>query len=368
METIISGEPDAGPNNGEHAMTETREPARRVLLARRPKGAPVADDFRLDEVPVPPLQPGEVQVRTIWLSLDPYMRGRMNDGPSYVPPARLDEPMPGECVGQVEASRAEGFAAGEFVRGHGGWQSRFVLPADKLTRLDPAEAPLSTSLGVLGMPGLTAYAGVHAVTRAKAGETLVVGAASGAVGAIAGQLAKSAGCRVVGTAGGADKCRYVTDELGFDACLDRREPDLAGRLKAACPDGVDVYIELVGGELLWALLPLINLHARISVIGAVAWYNLAALPEGPDRSPLLWRTILTKRLRVEGTLVYDFAGLEPEFRRHCVPLVRDGKLKFKEDVVEGLENAPRALMGLLEGGNFGKLLVRVADDPTRPGR
>ena len=349
-------------------MTSTRELVQRILLARRPNGAPVPEDFRLDEQPVPEPGPGEALVRTIWLSLDPYMRGRMNDGPSYAPPAQLGEPMPGECVGQVEASRAEGLAVGDFVRGHGGWQSRFVLPGEKLTRLDPAEAPLSTSLGVLGMPGLTAYAGVHAAVEVKAGETLVVGAASGAVGAIAGQLAKIAGCRVVGVASGADKCRYVTDELGFDVCLDRREPDLAGRLKAACPDGVDAYIELVGGDLLWAVLPLFNLHARISVIGAVAWYNLAALPEGPDRSPLLWRTILTRRLRVVGTLVYDFADLEPEFRRVCVPLVRDGRLKFKEDVVDGLDNAPQALIGMLEGRNFGKLLIQVAPDPTRTSR
>jgi NADPH-dependent curcumin reductase CurA len=352
---------------GDHAMAETQDHTDRVLLVRRPKGAPVTDDFQLDQVQVPPLQPGEVLVRTIWLSLDPYMRGRMTDAPSYVPPAQLGEPMPGECVGQVELSHADGFAAGDFVRGHGGWQSRFVLPAEKLTRLDPAEAPLSTALGVLGMPGHTAYAGVHAVAKAKSGETVVVGAASGAVGAIAGQLAKIAGSRVVGVAGGGDKCRYVTEELGFDACLDRREPDLAGRLKAACPDGVDVYIELVGGELLWALLPLFNLHARIPLIGAVAWYNLPGLPDGPDRSPLLWRAILTRRLQVTGTLVYDFADLEPEFRRICVPLVRDGKLKFREDVVQGLENAPQALIGLFEGKNFGKLLVQVAPDPTRGG-
>jgi len=208
---------------------------------------------------------------------------------------------------------------------------------------------------------------VHAVAGAKSGETLVVGAASGAVGAVAGQLARIAGCRVVGVAGGPDKCRYVTEELGFDACLDHRAPDLAEKLEGACPDGVDVYIELVGGKLLWSLLPLFNLHARIPIIGAVAWYNLPGLPEGPDRSPLLWRTILTRRLRVEGTLIYDFAALEPEFRRTCAPLVRDGRLRFKEDVIEGLENAPQALIGLLEGKNFGKLLVQVAPDPTRAG-
>ena len=338
---------------------------RRILLVRRPKGAPVAEDFRLDEAPLAELRPGEALVRTIWLSLDPYMRGRMNDGPSYAAPVQLGEPMQGECVGQVEASRADGLSPGDFVRGQGGWQSRFVLPAAQMTRLDPAEAPLSTSLGVLGMPGLTAYAGIHAVTKVTAGDNVVIGAASGAVGAVAGQLARFSGARVVGVAGGADKCRYVEDELGFDACLDRREPDLAGRLKAACPDGVDVYIELVGGELLWALLPLLNLHARISLIGAIAWYNLPGPPDGPDRSPLLWRTILTKRLRVEGTLVYDFAHLEPEFRRTCAPLVQAGRLRFKEDVEQGLENAPAAFIGMLEGRNFGKLVVQVSPDPTR---
>ncbi len=338
---------------------------RRILLARRPNGAPVPDDFRLDEAALPALRPGEALVRTIWLSLDPYMRGRMNDAPSYVPPAALDEAMPGECVGQVEASRADGLAPGDFVRGHGGWQSRFVLPADKLIRLDPADAPLSTMLGVLGMPGLTAYVGLHAIAKPKPGETVVVGAASGAVGAIAGQLAKIMGCRVVGVAGGPDKCRYVEAELGFDACLDRREPDLAARLEAACPDGVDVYVELVGGELLWAVLPLFNLHARIPVIGAVAWYNLPALPDGPDRSPLLWRAVLTKRLQVEGMIVYDRADLDPEFRHTAAPWVRDGRLRFKEDVVQGLENAPEAFIGMLEGRNFGKLLVQVAPDPTR---
>ena len=338
---------------------------RRILLARRPKGAPVPEDFRLDEAPVPALEPGEVLVRTIWLSLDPYMRGRMSDAPSYAAPVPIGGVMEGECVGRVEASRADGIAAGDFVRGRGGWQSRFVLPAAQLTKVDPAMAPLSTSLGVLGMPGLTAYAGIHAVTRPQAGETVVVGAASGAVGAVAGQLARVLGCRVVGVAAGADKCRYVTDELGFDLCLDRREPDLARRLEAACPDGVDVYIELIGGELLWALLPLFNLHARISVIGAIAWYNLPGPPEGPDRSPLLWRTILVKRLQVTGTLVTDFADLAPEFRRTCAPLVREGRLKFKEDVAVGLENAPAAFIGMLEGRNFGKLLVQVAPDPTR---
>ena len=346
-------------------MTASPERATRILLVRRPQGVPVAEDFRLDEAPVPAPGPGEVLVRTIWLSLDPYMRGRMNDGLSYAAPVQLGEVMQGECVGVVEASRADGLAPGDFVRGHGGWQSRFVLPAARLTRLDPAEAPLSTALGVLGMPGLTAYAGLHGIAKPKPGETVVVGAASGAVGAIAGQMAKLGGCRVVGVAGGVDKCAYVETELGFDRCLDRREPDLAGRLRQACPDGVDVYVELVGGELLWAVLPLFNLHARVPVIGTIAWYNLASLPDGPDRSPQLMRAVLTKRLKIEGMIVYDFAHLEAEFRRTTIPWVRDGQVKFKEDIVDGLQNAPGALIGMLEGRNFGKLLVQVSPDPTR---
>ncbi|HEX6013068.1 MAG TPA: NADP-dependent oxidoreductase [Geminicoccaceae bacterium] len=343
----------------------TERTSQRVLLARRPVGEVAPEDFRLEEGPVPEPGPGEVLARTIWLSLDPYMRGRMNEGPSYAAPVALGEVMQGECVGQVLASRADGFAPGDFVRGHGGWQSHFVLPAGKLARLDPADAPLSTALGVLGMPGFTAYVGLNVIARPKKGETVVVGAASGAVGAIAGQLARLAGCRVVGVAGGAEKCRYVEGELGFDRCLDRKEPDLAGRLKQACPDGIDVYVELVGGDLLWAALPLMNLHGRIPVIGSIAWYNLKSLPEGPDRSPLLVRTVLTKRLKVEGLIIYDHAHLEPEFRHEVGPWVRAGQVKYREDVVDGLAHAPEALIGLLKGRNFGKLLVAVSPDPTR---
>ena len=322
------------------------------------------EDFQLDEVSVPQLAPGEVLVRTIWLSLDPYMRGRMSDAPSYAAPVGLGEVMQGECVGQVEASRADGIAPGDFVRGHGGWQSRFVLPADRLTLVDPKDAPLSTALGVLGMPGLTAYAGLQTIARPQPGETMVVGAASGAVGAIAGQLAKLGGCRVVGVAGGAEKCSYVEAELGFDRCLDRREPDLAGRLRQACPAGIDVYVELVGGDLLWAVLPLMNLHGRIPVIGWIAWYNLASPPEGPDRAPMLMRSVLTKRLRVEGLLVTDHAGIEAEFRRDVGALVRAGRLKFREDVVAGLDRAPQAFIGLLTGAISASFWSRSAR--TRP--
>jgi NADPH-dependent curcumin reductase CurA len=342
-------------------MTET---CRRILLVRRPQGAPVADDFRLEMAPLPEPGEGEALVRTIWLSLDPYMRGRMNEGPSYATPVGLGEVMTGECVGEVLASRSPDLKPGQLVRGFGGWQSHFVLPAGKLAPVDPALAPPSTALGVLGMPGLTAYAGLLAIGEPKPGETVVTGAASGAVGAVAGQIARIKGCRVAGIAGGPDKCRYVTEELGFDVCLDRKAPDLEARLKAACPQGVDVYVELVGGAVSDAVFPLLNLHARIPVIGGIALYNLKAPPEGPDRRPLLIRQILTRRLKLQGMIVWDYAALEPDFRREVAAWIREGSLRYREDVSEGLESAPAALIGMLEGRNFGKQLVRVGPDPA----
>ncbi len=336
------------------------ERLRRIVLRQRPKGAPTTADFALEEVRLPEPGPGEVLVRTLWLSIDPYMRGRMNDAPSYTAPVGIGEPMHGECVGVVLESRCTTLARGDHVVGMGGWQSHFVLPAAKLRRIDPDRAPLSAWLGVLGMPGLTAYAALHDIARPEAGETVVVPAAAGAVGAVAGQLAGRRGCRVVGIAGGEDKCRYVTDELGFDACLDRRAPDLEGRLREACPGGVDVYLETVGGEVLWAVLPLLNLHARVPVVGGIAWYNLPALPEGPDRTPLLMRQILVRRLRLQGMIVWDHAALEGRFREEVGELLRAGAIRFREHVYEGLERAPRALIDLLEGRTFGKVLVRVA--------
>jgi NADPH-dependent curcumin reductase len=340
-----------------------RQVTRRIVMAQRPRGAPQPADFRLEEAPLAEPGPGEVLVRTIWLSLDPYMRGRMNEGPSYATPLELGQVMQGECVGVVEASQAQAFRPGDIVAGHGGWQSRFVLPAGRLRPVDPAAAPIGTALGVLGMPGMTAYAGLKAIAKPQPGETVVVGAASGAVGATAGQMAKLMGCRVVGVAGGAEKCRYAQEELGFDLCLDRRAGELAQRLKQACPKGVDVYVELTGGELFWAVLPLMNQGGRIPVIGMIAWYNLAAPPDGPDRTPLVMRAILTKRLLLQGMIVWDYAAMEPEFRREVGQWVRDGRLRYREDVVDGLERAPEAFMGLLEGRNFGKLLVRVGPEP-----
>ena len=336
------------------------EQARRIVLARRPVGAPQPEDFRLEEIGLPRPGPGEVLVRTLWLSIDPYMRGRMSEAPSYTRPVGLGETMVGECVGEVLDSRVTGWARGDLVRGMGGWQTHFVARASELTRIDPDLAPPSAWLGVLGMPGLTAYAAMLEVARPEAGETVLVPAAAGAVGSLAGQLAKSRGCRVVGIAGGAEKCRYVTAELGFDLCLDRHAPDLAGRLEKACPDGIDVYLELVGGEVLWAVLPLLNIHARVPVVGGIAWYNLPALPEGPDRTPLLLRRILIRRLQVTGFLVWDFQHLEPRFRADIGSLLREGRIRWRETVYEGLEQAPRALIELLEGRPVGKVVVRVA--------
>ncbi len=338
----------------------------RVLLARRPGGAPVPDDFRLEEgLPLPELAEGEALVRTVWLSLDPYMRGRMSDAPSYAPSVGLGEVMVGECVGEVVASRAPSLREGEVVRGFGGWASHFALPADRLSKVDPADGPISTALGVLGMPGLTAYAALRAIAEPKAGETVVIGAAAGAVGSVAGQLAKAAGCRVVGVAGGRAKCLHVVRELGFDACLDRRDGgDLEARLRQLCPDGVDVYLELTGGPVSDAVLPLLSTFARVPVVGTIARSNATSQPEGPDRLPWLMRQALTKRLRVQGMIVWDHAHLEPDFRCEVGALVREGRIRYREQVAEGLAEAPRALIGLLEGENLGKQLVRVGAGPA----
>lgn len=336
---------------------------RRIVLARRPQGAPTPEDFRLETAPLPEPAQGEALVRTVWLSLDPYMRGRMSDAPSYARPVQPGEVIEGEVVGEVMASRDPSLRPGDMVRGRGGWQSHFCRPAAELPKITPGFAA-STALGVLGMPGLTAYAGLEVVGRPKPGETLVVGAAAGPVGSLAGQLARRAGCRVVGIAGGAGKCAWVEEELGFDACLDRHGPDLDGRLAAACPDGIDIYVELVGGAVLDAVLPLLNLHARIPVIGGIARYNATSPPPGPDRLPQLMRLALTRRLLIQGLLVPDWEHMRPEFVTKVGTWLRTGEIRYREDVTEGLENAPLAFIGMLEGRNFGKQLVRVGADPA----
>jgi NADPH-dependent curcumin reductase CurA len=340
------------------------EKARRFVLASRPVGEPKVSDLRLEEFPVPVPGPGEVLLRTLYLSLDPYMRGRMSDAKSYAAPVAIGGVMEGGAVSEVVASNNPKFAKGDILLGRTGWRTHLVSDGAGLRKIDPVLAPISTALGVLGMPGMTAYAGLLEVGKPKAGETLVVAAASGPVGSMVGQIAKIKGLRAVGIAGGPDKCRYVKDDLGFDDCVDHRAPDLTGRLAAACPNGVDIYFENVAGPVLDAVLPLLNVFARIPICGTIANYNDTAPPPGSDKLPAVWRMILTKRLTVRGLLVSDFAALHEDFLRDVSAWLREGRIKVREDIVDGFENAPRALIGLLRGENFGKLLVRVAERRT----
>jgi NADPH-dependent curcumin reductase len=333
--------------------------ARRIVLASRPVGEPKPSDFRLEDFQIPTPGAGEMLLRTLWLSLDPYMRGRMSDAPSYAKPVGIGEVMEGGTVSEVVASNNENFAKGDIVLGHTGWQTHAISKGAGLRKLDPKLAPVSTALGVLGMPGMTAYTGLLEIGQPKAGETVVVSAASGAVGSMVGQIAKIKGARAVGIAGGPDKCRYVKDELGFDDCVDHRASDFAAKLKAACPQGVDVYFENVGGAVFDAVLPLFNPFARIPVCGLIAQYNATELPPGPNRLPLLMRNVLTKRLIIRGFIVTDFAARFPDFIRDMPQWMKEGRIKYREDIAEGLENAPQTFMGLLKGKNFGKQLVRV---------
>ncbi|MEM8948361.1 MAG: NADP-dependent oxidoreductase [Pseudomonadota bacterium] len=334
---------------------------RRFVLAKRPVGLPTEDVFRLEETSIPEPAAGEIVARTLYLSLDPYMRGRMNDAPSYVPPLQLGEVLTGGTVGQVIASKSEAFSEGDIVVGYGGWQEYFKLDAGEARKVDPSIAPISTALGVLGMPGHTAYGGLTEIGKPKAGETLVVSAASGAVGAIVGQIGKIKGCRVVGIAGSRDKCAYVTDKLGFDAAVSYRDTDFAERLAAACPDGIDVYWENVGGPTFDAVLPLFNPFARIPVCGLIHWYNITEIPSIPDPTPKLMRSVLVNRLTIRGFIVFDFSNLQEQFLSDVSGWLRDGKIRYREDVRDGFENAPATLIDLLQGGNFGKMLLRIGD-------
>ena len=335
---------------------------RRIVLAARPEGEPTPDHFRLETAPVPEPGPGQVLIRVLWLSLDPYMRGRMSAAKSYAKPVEIGEVMEGGTVGEVVASNHPDYAPGDFVLSHSGWQEYAIADGDSVRKLDPNLAPLSTALGVLGMPGMTAYTGLLNIGQPKPGETVVVAAAAGPVGSAVGQIAKIKGCHVVGIAGGAEKCAYLLNELAFDAAIDHRAPDMPERLADACPKGIDVYFENVGGEVWNAVFPLLNDFARIPVCGLVAHYNDTTLPPGPDRTPLLMRTILSKRLTLRGFIVRDFASQADEFRREVGTWLRAGQIKYREDVVEGLQNAPEAFVGMLKGRNFGKMLVRVGRD------
>jgi NADPH-dependent curcumin reductase CurA len=335
---------------------------RRVLLKSRPQGEPTLANFDVVESPVPEPREGEYLSRTIWLSLDPYMRGRMSEAKGYASNVNLGDPMVGGTVGQVVKSRNPDFNEGDFVVEYSGWQSYAVSNGAGVMKLDPKSAPISTALSVLGMPGMTAWWGLMQIGKPKAGETVVVSAASGAVGSVVGQLAKLHGCRAVGIAGGKDKCDYVVKELGFDGCVDYRAAgeDLFKELRAAAPKGIDVYFENVGGAVQAAVMPQLNDFARVPLCGLISQYNEMQMTPGPD-----WRLLLIKRATVSGFIVSDHFAQMDGFWKEVPPAVKAGKIKYREDVVKRIENAPGAFIGLLKGMNFGKLLVQVSEDPTR---
>jgi hypothetical protein len=339
---------------------------RRIVLRSRPAGAPRAANFRLEERAVPTPSAGHVLMRTLYLSLDPYMRGRMSDRPPYAAPMAVGEVMAGRTVSRVEASRHPDYQRGALVLGYNGWQQYALSDGTDLAKLDARITRPSLALGALGVPGFTAYVGSLDIGKPKAGETVVVAAASGAIGSLAGQIAKLKGCRVVVLAGSADMRRFVIDELGFDACIERRSASLSEQLAAACPNGIDVYFENAGGAALDTVLPLLNTGARVPVTGLIAHYNDTGPPTGSKRLRLLARTLHTKRIKMQGFFVSDCRHRYDEFFTRMSAWLREGKVKFREDIVDGLENAPQAFIGLLDGKRFGKLIIRVANDnPVR---
>ncbi len=343
-------------------MTQQLQHNRSIHLASRPHGAPAADNFRLETGPVPSPNDGQLLLRTVYLSLDPYMRGRMSAGPSYAPPLEVGDVMVGGTVCRVVESRHADYKEGDWVLSGNGWQDYAVSDGTGLLKLSQDMQYPSHALGVLGMPGFTAYMGLLDIGQPKAGETLVVAAATGPVGATVGQIGKLKGCRVVGIAGAAEKCKHAVETLGFDACIDHRAEDFAQQLANNCPDGIDVYFENVGGKVFDAVLPLLNTSARVPVCGVVAQYNSTDLPDGPDRLPLLLDTILKKRMRMQGFIIFnDYGHRYDEFARDMSAWYGEGKIKYREQVVQGLENAPEAFIGLLEGKNFGKLVVQVGE-------
>lgn len=342
-------------------MPQSTNTNRRIVLAQRPQGLPDENTLCLEEVSIPEAGAGEMLLRTAYLSLDPYMRGRMNDAKSYAEPVKIDEVMTGQVVAEVVSSNIDGYAPGDFVLSGSGWQDYAVSDGAEVMNLGEDPQNPSWSLGILGMPGYTAYAGLLKIGEPKPGETVVVAAASGPVGATVGQIAKIKGCHVVGIAGGAEKCAHVVENLGFDVCLDHKADDFAAQLKAACPDGIDVYFENVGGKVLYAVLPLLNPFARMPVCGVVSWYNLTGLPEGLDHTPALMGTILRMKVKMQGFIIFDSFTKDTykEFVRDMTGWLAEGKVQYKEQVVDGLENAPAALNDVLLGKSFGKVVVKV---------
>ena len=333
----------------------------RIVLARRPEGEPTDDCFRVETVELPELEDNQILIKVNWLSLDPYMRPRMNDMKSYAKPLQIGDVMTGESTGVVLESKSDKYQPGDHVAAHLGWQSHIVADADNpaVMPVDLANGSLSAHLGVVGMPGRTAYFGLQEVGKPQAGETLVVAAASGAVGSVVGQMAKILGLRAVGVAGGPEKCRYVTDELGFDACIDYKAPDFAEKLAAACPDGIDVYFENVGGEVTKAVAGLLNPGARVPICGYISNYNDANLEQAETPFHILKRLDSVPEHRF--FLVTEWHERWLEATRQLGQWIREGKLKYRESVGEGLENAPEYFRGMLKGRNFGKQLVKVVD-------
>jgi len=339
----------------------TNSIAHQIVLAARPKGRPQLTDFRLEETAIPTPASRQLLLGVQYLSLDPYMRGRMDDRKSYATPLQLGDVMSGESVAKVLASNHPDYAEGDIVLAPTGWRTHALSDGTRLRKLDPAVAPVTTGLGVLGMPGFTAYGGMRVIGKPQPGETVVVAAASGPVGSLVGQLAKLAGARAVGIAGGPAKCAFVKDELRFDAAVDHRAADFLAQLAAACPNGVDVYFENVGGAIWQAVLPLLNKYARVPVCGLIAQYNGVSGSDGTDRLPATIREILSKSLTLRGFINSEFAEEHyVEFLREVGAGIADGSIRYREDIVDGLRNAPEAFIGMLDGHNFGKLIVRVA--------
>ena len=338
----------------------TQQDNRRIVLASRPVGTPTQDNFRLEIVAAPAINDGEMLLRSVYLSLDPYMRGRMNDAKSYADPVAIDEVMVGATVCQVEASNSSDFEVGEWVLAYTGWQDYGVSNGEGLIKLGKEPTHPSYALGIMGMPGFTAYMGLLDIGQPKEGDTLVVAAATGPVGATVGQIGKLKGCRVIGVAGGQEKCQYAKEALGFDECIDHKADDFAEQLAKACDKGIDVYFENVGGKVFDAVMPLLNTGARIPVCGLISQYNATSLPEGPDRMSSLMGTLLVKRIKMQGFIIFDdYAHRYNEFATQMTEWLSQGKMHYREHLIEGLDEAPQAFMGLLEGQNFGKLVIKT---------
>lgn len=339
-------------------MTATN---RQLLLASRPVGAPTPENFHLTETTIPSPQQGELLIKAVYLSLDPYMRGRMSDKKSYAEPVGINEVMVGGTVCQVTASHHPDYQVGEWVLAYSGWQDYAVSNGEGLIKLGMNPTHPSYALGVMGMPGFTAYMGLLDIGQPKQGDTIVVAAATGAVGSMVGQIGKIKGCRVVGIAGGNEKCQYAKEILGFDECIDHHAADFAQQLADACTDGIDIYYENVGGKVFDAVLPLLNTGARIPLCGLISQYNATSLPDGPDRMNMLMGQLLVKRIKMQGFIIFDdYAHRYDEFAQQMSQWLAEGKIHYREDRVEGLEQAPQAFIGLLEGKNFGKVVVKVS--------